>query len=56
MKIGLRKKQRGLDAFVVVGVPARMLADVHTNIGSSDAHVQWFSCWKIRVDDDDIIS
>ena len=39
-KIGLRKRQRGSDAFVVFGVLAWMLADVQTNNGSSDVHVQ----------------
>ena len=33
-----------------------MLADVQMNVGSSSAHVQWFSCWKIRADGHDIIS
>ena len=55
MKIGLRKRQRGLDASVVLGVPAWMLADVQMNGGSSDVHVQWFSHWKIRADDHDIM-
>ena len=33
-----------------------MLADAQTNIGSSGAHAQQFSHWKIRADDHDIIS
>ena len=56
MEIRLRKRQRGSDAFVVVGVLVRMPADVQMNVGSSDVHAQWFSHWKIRADDCDIIS
>ena len=52
MEIGLRKRQRGLDAFIVAGVLARKPADVQMNIGHSN--VQWFSHWKIRADDHDI--
>ena len=55
MKIGLRKRHRGSDAFLVVGVLARMLVDAQMNVGGSDAHVQWFSHWKIRADDCDIM-
>ena len=32
-----------------------MLVDAQMNHGSSAAHVQWFSCLKIREDDHDII-
>ena len=32
-----------------------MPADVQTNSGNSDVHVQWFSNWKIRADDRDIM-
>ena len=35
MKIGLRKRQRGLDVFIVVGVLARMVADVQMDVCSS---------------------
>ena len=52
----LRKRQIGSDAFIVFGVPARMPADVQTNVCSSDVHVQWFPHWKIRADDHDVIS
>ena len=55
MKIGLRKRQRDLDAFVVFGASVRMLADVQMNVCSSEAHAQWFSHWKIRADNCDII-
>ena len=55
-KIRLRKRRRGLDAFVVFGVPAGMLADVQMNDGSSDVHALWFSHWQIRADDHDNIS
>ena len=54
-KIGLRKRQRHSDAFVVFGVLAWMPADAQTNCGNSDVHVQWFSYWKIRADDHDIM-
>ena len=50
MEIGLRKRQRGSDAFVVAGVIASILADVQTNVSHSDVHAQWFSHWKIRAD------
>ena len=56
MGIGLRKRWRGSDAFIVFGVPMWMLADVQMNGNISDAHAQWFSCWKIRADDCDVIS
>ena len=55
MEIGLRKRQRGSDAFTLIGVLAWMPADVQTNGGVSKVHVQWFSCWKIRADDCDIM-
>ena len=55
MEIGLRKRQRGLDAFIVFRVPVWMPADVQTNGNVSDAHAQWFSCWKIKQDDCDIM-
>ena len=55
-KIRLRKRQRGLDAFVVFGVLAQMPADAQTNGSGSNAHAQWFSHWKIRADNCDIIS
>ena len=55
MKIRLRKRQRGSEAFVVVGVLVRILADGQMNVSGSDAHVQWFSYWKIRADDHDVM-
>ena len=55
MEIGLRKRQRGLDAFIVFGALAWMLADVQTNSNISDVYAQWFSCWKIRADDCDVM-
>ena len=54
-KIGLRKRQRGLDVIIVFGVLAWMLADVQMNGDVSDAHAQWFSCWKIKADDCDVM-
>ena len=42
-KSGLRKGQRGLGAFLVFGVLARMPVGVQMNVCSSDVHAQWFS-------------
>ena len=39
-----------------LGVLARMLADAQMNVGSSGVHVQWFSHWKIRADNHDVIT
>ena len=50
MEIGLRKRQRGLDAFIVFRVPAWTPADAQMNDNVSDVHVQWFSHWKIKAD------
>ena len=55
MKIGLRKRWRGLDAFIVFGVLAWTLADEQMNSNVSNVHAQWFSHWKIKADDCDII-
>ena len=55
MEIRLRKRQRGSDAFIVYGVLAWMLADAQMNGNVSDAHVQWFSHWKIRADNCDVV-
>ena len=54
-EIGLRKRQRGLDAFIVFGVMAWMLADMQMNGDVSDVHAQQFSCWKIRADNCDVM-
>ena len=51
MEIGLRKRQRGLDAFILIGVLPWTPADAQMNSGDSNVHVQWFSHWKIRADD-----
>ena len=40
MEIGLRKRWRGLDAFIVFGVLVWMPADSQTNSNVSDAHAQ----------------
>ena len=50
-----RKDMKRFRAFIASGVPVRMLADVQTNISSSGMHVQWFSHWKIRADDHDVM-
>ena len=55
MEIGLRKRWRGSDAFIVFGVPAWMPVDVQTNGNISNVHAQWFSHWKIRADNCDIM-
>ena len=40
-------------AFVVLGVQVWTPADMQTNHGSSN--VQWFSRWKIRADNHDVL-
>ena len=55
VKIGLRKRQRGLDAFIVYMVLVQMLADVQMNRSDSDVHEQWFSHWKIRAVNCDVM-
>ena len=54
-EIRLRKRQRGSDAFILIGVLVWMLAVVQTNSSISNVHAQWFSCWKIRADDCDVM-
>ena len=51
----VKKETKRFWAFVVFGALAWMPADVQMNHGSSDAHVQWFSHWKIRADNHDIM-
>ena len=55
MEIGLRKRQRGSDAFIVFRVLAWMPADAQMNGDISNVHAQWFSHWNIRADDCDIM-
>ena len=55
MEIELRKRQRGLDAFILIRVPAWTLADVQTNGNVTNVYAQCFSHWKIRADDYDIM-
>ena len=43
MEMGLRKRQRGSDAFIVFRFLAWTLVDVQPNGGISDVHAQWFS-------------
>ena len=52
---GIRKETKRFRAFVVFGVPVRMPVDMQMNHGSSNVHVQWFSCWKIRADNHDVL-
>ena len=42
MEMGLRKRQRGSDAFIIFRVLAWMSADVQMNGDISNAHVQCF--------------
>ena len=55
MEIGLRKRQRGVDAFIVFRVWAWMQVDAQTNGNVSNVHAQWFSCWKLKADDCDVM-
>ena len=54
MEKGLQKRRR-FRALLVFGVLVQMLVGMQMNTGSSDVHMQWFSHWKIRADDHDII-
>ena len=54
-EFGLRKRWRGSDALIVTGIPAWMPADVQMNYSASGAHVQWFSHWKIKADNCDVM-
>ena len=49
------KEMKRFRTLIVFGFLVWMPADVQTNTGSSDVHAQWFSHWKIRADDCDII-
>ena len=55
MEFGLRKRQRGSDAFVVMGILAWMLVDAQMNYSASGVHAQWFSHWKIEADNHDVM-
>ena len=55
MEIGIRKRQRGSDAFIVFRVMVWMPADAQMNGDVSDVHTQWFLCWKIKAYDCDIM-
>ena len=58
MKTGLetrRQKPELNHTFVTNGYLAWMPAGVQMNLGSSSAHVQWFSCQNGGADDRDII-
>ena len=52
---GITKEMNRFRALVVFGVLTSMLVDAQMNPGGSDVHAQWFSRWKIRADDHDII-
>ena len=51
----VRKETKRFGTFVVFGVPVWMLADAQMNHGGSNVLAQWFSHWKIRADDPDIM-
>ena len=51
----VRKEMKRFRAFIVFQVLVWMPVDVQMNHGSSNAHVQWFSHWKIRADNHDIM-
>ena len=53
--MGLRKRWRGMDAFIVFRVLVWMPADVQIKGNVSDAHAQWFSHWKIKADNCDVM-
>ena len=52
---GIRKEMKRFGAFIVLGVLAWILADTQMNHGSSSVHVHWFSHWKIRADNNDVL-
>ena len=55
MEIGLKKRWRDSDAFIFIRVLAWIPANAQMNGSNSDVHAQWFSHWKIRGDDHDIM-
>ena len=54
-KIQVRKEMKRFGTFIVFRVLARMPVDAQTNVSSSGMHEQWFSHWKIRGHDHDIV-
>ena len=55
-EIEVRNGMKRFGAFIVFGVLVRMQANVQMNISGSGMHAQWFSCWKIRADNHDVVS
>ena len=51
----VKEKMERFRCSYINGVPAGMLADAQMNGGISNAHAQWFSHWKIRADDCDVM-
>ena len=49
------KEMKRFGAFVVFGVLAWMPVDAQMNHGSSNVHAQWYSHWKIRADNHDVM-
>ena len=49
------KETKWFRALIVFGVLAWMPVGAQTNTGGFNVHAQWFSYWKIRADDHDII-
>ena len=55
MKFGLRKRERDLDASIVTGDSGIVLVDAQMNYNVSCVNAQWFSHWKIKADDHDVM-
>ena len=52
---GITKEMKRFGVLVVIGVLAWMPTGAQMNTGGSNAHAQWFSHWKTRADDHDVI-
>ena len=44
-----------MDAFIVFGILAWMAVDAQMNDNVSDVYVEWFSHWKVKADDHDVM-
>ena len=55
MEFRLRKRLRGSDAFIVTRDSSMDASRFAANYSASGAHAQWFSCWKIKADNHDIM-
>ena len=54
MEIGLRKRQRSSDSFVVFRVLVWTPPNAQMNSNVYDVHAQWFSHQKIKADSCDV--